>query len=129
VVANNNDIMITIFQRSIFGAYFILTVCYINDLHTITDHLTLMFADDTFCLKSDFDISNLITRINSKVNKMAVWVRANKLAVNISKIKYIIFKTKGKIQKPDFPDYYIMKMNLMYKMTLTLFLNYSRAIP
>ena len=28
---------------------------------------------------------------------MAIWFRSNKLAVNINKTKYIIFKSKGKI--------------------------------
>ena len=34
--------------------------------------------------------------MNSEINKLANWFRANKMAVNISKTKYIIFHTKGK---------------------------------
>ena len=55
-----------------------------------------MFADDTFGLKSDKDIITLINEINKDINKMAIWFRSNKLAVNINKTKYIIFKSKGK---------------------------------
>ena len=54
----------------------------------MTSLLTFMFADDTFCLESDNNLKNLISTVNSEINKMAVWFRANKLAVNISKTKY-----------------------------------------
>ncbi len=64
----------------------------------------LMFADDPFCIKSDFNINELITYINSEINKMAVWFRANKLAVNISKPKFMIFRTKGKKLDDGIPD-------------------------
>ena len=37
-----------------------------------------------------------ITSVNVEINKMAVWFRANKLAVNKGKTKYMIFRTKGK---------------------------------
>ena len=76
--------------------WFILFLCYNNDLYRITDLFTLMFADDTFSLKSDNDINQLIGMVNVEINKMAVWFRANKLAVNKNKGKYMIFRTKGK---------------------------------
>jgi hypothetical protein len=53
-------------------------------------HLMLMVADDTFCvIKSDQALHNLIQYINGEINKMAVWFRANKLAVIVT--KYMIF--------------------------------------
>ena len=55
-----------------------------------------MFADNTLGLKSDHDLTNLINSLNSDINKMAIWFKTNKLAVNKSKTKYIIFLTKGK---------------------------------
>ncbi len=74
----------------------ILFLCYINDLQCATELFTLMFAGDTFCLNSDEDIKTLIQNINVQINRMAVWFRANKLAVNINKTKYIIFTMRGK---------------------------------
>ena len=50
-----------------------------------------MFADNTLGLKSDHDLTNLINSLNSDINKMAIWFKTNKLAVNKSKTKYIIF--------------------------------------
>ena len=62
-----------------------------------------MFADDTFALKSGPDLRNLINDLNSDINRMAIWFKANKLAVNKNKTKYMIFHVKGKkIENP--PD-------------------------
>jgi hypothetical protein len=44
-LSHSNDIRISILQGSIRGQIF----CYVNDLHTVTDMLMLMFADDTLC--------------------------------------------------------------------------------
>jgi len=93
-LSDEKDIEISILQGSILGP--ILFLCYINDLFGVTTLLTLMFADDTFTLKSDSDINNLIRSVNTEVNKMAIWFRANKLAVNKNKTKFIIFRSKGK---------------------------------
>ncbi len=51
ILSDEKGIEISILQGSILGP--ILFLCNINDLHTVTNLLTLMFADDTFCLKSD----------------------------------------------------------------------------
>jgi hypothetical protein len=92
--SNEREILTCILQGSILGP--LLFLCYINDLYLVSKALTLMFADDTFGLKSDSDIFNLINSINDDINKMAIWFKANKLAVNKTKTKYIIFRTKGK---------------------------------
>jgi hypothetical protein len=55
-----------------------------------------MFADDTRCLDLDDNPDNLINRINTEINKIALWFKANKMATNTSKTKNIIviFRTK-----------------------------------
>jgi hypothetical protein len=63
-----------------------------------------MFADDTFSLEAGSDLNDLILAVNNEINKMAVWFRANKLAVNITKTKYIIFRMKGKKINEDTLD-------------------------
>jgi len=100
-LSDEEKLKISILQGSILGP--ILFLCYINDLFRVSDLLTLMFADDTFTLKSDKNLNNLIQSVNTEVNKMAVWFRANKLAVNKNKTKFIIFRPKGKKINDDFP--------------------------
>jgi len=99
--SNLRRIKISILQGSILGP--ILFLCYINDLARVTSLLTFMFADDTFCLKSNYNLLTLINEVNTEINKMAVWFRANKLAVNISKTKYMIFTMRGKKIDADLP--------------------------
>ena len=97
-----DEILTCILQGSILGP--ILFLCYINDLFRVTKALTLMFADDTFCLKSDHDLQQLINSLNEDINKMACWFKANKLAVNKSKTKFIIFRMKGKKLPANLPN-------------------------
>jgi len=99
--STEKDITTCIIQGSILGP--ILFLIYINDLHFVSKSLTLMFADDTFGLKSDKDLHSLIDATNRDINKMAIWFKANKLAVNKGKTKYIIFKSIGKKVPVDLP--------------------------
>ena len=87
------SIDISVLQGSILGP--ILFLCFINDLHTVTTLLALLFADDTAGLKSGLNLNELIADVNVEINKLANWFRINKMAVNVSKTKYIIFKPKG----------------------------------
>jgi Reverse transcriptase (RNA-dependent DNA polymerase) len=87
-------ITISILQGSILGP--ILFLCFINDLPNCTDLLTLMFADDTAGLTSGPEIKPLIEKANLELQKLSMWFRANKMAVNVSKTKYMIFKPKSK---------------------------------
>ena len=74
----------------------ILFLCYINDIFTATSLTTFLFADDTSCLAENKCLSDLIIYVITELQKLANWFRANKMAVNISKTKYIIFRTRGK---------------------------------
>ncbi len=65
--SKKRKIKISILQGSILGP--ILFLCYINDLHFVTDLFTLMFADDTFSVKSDKDLNRLIESVNEEINK------------------------------------------------------------
>jgi Reverse transcriptase (RNA-dependent DNA polymerase) len=87
-------ITISILQGSILGP--ILFLCFINDLPNCTELLTLMFADDTAGLTSGPEIQPLIDKANLELQKLSMWFRANKMAVNVSKTKYMIFKPKSK---------------------------------
>jgi hypothetical protein len=53
--------------------------------------LSLLFADDTACLTSGPDLKAVIDKANTELQKLSAWFRANKMAVNVNKTKYIIF--------------------------------------
>jgi hypothetical protein len=74
----------------------ILFLCYINDIFNASSLATFLFADDTTCLAENPNLQDLITYVNTELNKLAVWFKANKMAVNVSKTNYIIFRTRGK---------------------------------
>jgi hypothetical protein len=84
---------ISVLQGSILGP--ILFLCFINDLPKCTDLLTLLFADDAAVSGSNKDLNILINKINTELKSLSRWFRANKMAVNVSKTKFMIFKPAG----------------------------------
>ena len=97
-ILSTKNIPISVLQGSILGP--ILFLCYINDLPGSTLLYTLLFADDTACLASGTNLPDLINHVNTELNKIAIWFRANKMAVNADKTKYIILHSKNKIVDP-----------------------------
>jgi hypothetical protein len=90
---------ISVIQGSILGP--ILFLIYINDLYKASSLLKFMFADDTACVASNHNLKDLITYVNDELKKVARWFRANKMAVNVGKTKFILFHTKGKQIDPN----------------------------
>ena len=99
-LSSEKSINISVLQGSILGPT--LFLCYINDLFTVTNLATFLFADDTSCLAEHNNLPELINFVNVELQKISNWFRSNKMAVNISKTKFIIFRTKGK--KIDISD-------------------------
>ncbi len=91
---------ISVMQGSILGP--LLFLIFINDLPNASNLLhLLLFADDTCALDSDKDINQLIARVNTELHKLCNWFLANKISVNASKCKYIIFHNQGKKIPPN----------------------------
>jgi hypothetical protein len=62
---------------------------------------SVLFADDTTCLAKGPVLQELTNFVNIELQKMANWFRSNKMAVNISKTKFIVFRTHGKQINPE----------------------------
>ncbi|MFN9906665.1 MAG: hypothetical protein ACK56F_11180, partial [bacterium] len=65
--------------------------------------------DDTTGLDSDSDLNSLMARASSELTKMAHWFQANKMSLNTSKTKYIIFHAPGKKVNSDIASIYLLK--------------------
>ena len=92
--SDEKSVTCSVLQGSILGP--ILFLCFINDFPLSTILKVFMFADDTTCLIAGKNLNDLITLANNEIHKMALWYRTNKMVVNTSKTKFIIFHSKGK---------------------------------
>ena len=92
--SEEKDLLLSVIQGSILGP--ILFLCYINDFHRCTSLFTTLFADDGSCLAKHLNLKTLIEYVNLELQKVANWFLSNKMAVNTSKTKYIIFRSHGK---------------------------------
>lgn len=90
-------------QGSILGP--ILFLIYINDLPNSNNLLQFLFADDTTGLEKGKNLPEVIRTVNFELQKLGIWLRANKLAINTSKTKVMIFHQKGK-PVPDVKVYF-----------------------
>ena len=78
-------------QGSILGP--LLFIVFVNDLPDIVSCKTTMYADDTSLLVSSSDPSCLQNSLNHNLCNIANWFRANKLTLNLSKTKLMLFAT------------------------------------
>ena len=53
---------------------------------------SILFADDTTLQLSSSNIVSLYEQANVELDKLADWFKANKLTLNRSKTKYMMFK-------------------------------------
>ena len=85
-------------QGSILGP--LLYLIYVNDISKSTNGHILSFADDTSLYVSDSDPDDLFNKANSMFASLFDWFCANRLSLNPTKTKYIVFRPQSK--KCDF---------------------------
>ena len=84
-------------QGSVLGP--LLFLIYLNDLPLMSNKFSmLMYADDT-TLYCNIDQHVNENNINVELAKLSEWLGANKLALNISKTKFMVFHKSNKAVK------------------------------
>ena len=100
-ISNLVPILTGVPQGSILGP--LLFSIYVNDLVMVSIKFNhMMYADDTtlYFNLEDFDCRNLDNEINSEIEKINIWLKLNKLSLNVDKTKYKIFYTNQRMIPP-----------------------------
>ena len=78
-------------QGSVLGP--LLFLLYINDLPNISKKLSFfLFADDTNLYYESDDLLELEKTMNNELKQLSLWLNVNRLALNIGKTNFVIFR-------------------------------------
>ena len=83
-----------------------LFIVYINDIARATNHFTVrLFADDTSLTAVGSDLDVLIQRISSELSPVYEWLCSNKLTLNLSRTKYLVFQPRQRNNYNLYPPF------------------------
>ena len=89
-------------QGSILGPFLVLI--YINDFGKAANYFSLrLFADDTSLTATGKDLDLLLQRINSELPAIHEWLSSNRLTLNLTKTKHLVFQPRQKINSNLYP--------------------------
>ena len=84
-----------VMQGSILGP--LLFIIYFNDLPNVSSLTqSLLFADDTSIFCSHKDANHLVSIVNNELAKIIIWLKVNKLSLNLTKTNFMIFHPRQK---------------------------------
>ena len=95
VSSSTSNVSCGVPQGSILGP--LLFILYINDMHKVSNKLSLIsFADDSNLFIQGKNINEMINILNTELQEINFWIQANKLSLNVGKTNFILFKPKRK---------------------------------
>ena len=72
-------------------------IIYINDLPNVSNLTqSLLFADDTSIFCSHTDANHFVSFVNNELARIIIWLKVNKLSLNLTKTNFIIFDPRQK---------------------------------
>ena len=75
----------------------LLFLLYINNINKVSNIANLiLFADDTNLFFSHNNLPFLIEQVNGELDKLTLWLSANKLSINLKKTNFMIFRPRQK---------------------------------
>ena len=78
-------------QGSVLGP--LLFLIYIKDLPNISQKLSFfLFADDTNIYYESDNLQELEKTVNAELKKLCLWLNINRLAFNVGKTNFVIFR-------------------------------------
>ena len=96
--SNRQTMLCGVPQGSILGP--ILFLLYINDLVSVCKHsMPFLFADDTNLFTSGNNLIDLSKTVNDELKHISLWLKVNKLSLNIKKTHFMVFTSKKHIPK------------------------------
>ena len=83
-------------QGSVLGP--LLFLLYINDLPNISNKLLFfLFADDTNIYYEGKSLIEIEKTVNAELKKLSQWLNVNRLALNIGKTNFVIFRSTKRV--------------------------------